>query len=178
MLKLIRDLDEDELKLVLAVKQREEETLRERFQVFWQERCGNLGFLPEYELYRILSNFALNKFERAERSYILEEIKRLTFWDTCKSFRLEEINDLILSAIFSMRLYEVGVEMVAEPKEEITKDIFNEWAEICNNRTCTSCSMGEFYNGFDIDCKEFFQLYPDFASTVIRKLNKFDKEKK
>jgi len=98
-----RELNQDEYNMVIAIKQGSQETLNDRFQDFWKERCG-LEHISQVDTFDILSEFALNRFDRPETSFILDEIKRVSFWDKDKTFSMEDINDLFLRAIRSMRM--------------------------------------------------------------------------
>jgi hypothetical protein len=57
---------EDGWNLAHAIKQREENSLLDRFQCYWLERCGNDDFLSQSHVLSILMDFAMDNFERAE----------------------------------------------------------------------------------------------------------------
>ena len=52
--------------LAHAIKQRKEDTLFDRFQCYWLERCGNDDFLSQSQVLSILMDFAMDNFKRAE----------------------------------------------------------------------------------------------------------------
>jgi len=59
-----RILTEDDYNLVMALKQGEQDTLLEDFQVFWDKRCSNGFYLKEGDILKIIRPYVLRILEK------------------------------------------------------------------------------------------------------------------
>jgi len=99
-----RDLIEDDYNLVMALKQGSQETLNDRFQCFWDERCGNGFHLSDMETYNVLRYYALRILKTYEFASLLDDIGKEFYWNRDNIISLETMNRLYLQAIHGIRM--------------------------------------------------------------------------
>ena len=99
-----RDLIEDDYNFVMALKQGSQETLNDRFQYFWDERCGNGFHLSNMATYNVLCSYASRILKPHEALLLHESIGRELCWSKDKMISLETMNKLYLQAIHGIRM--------------------------------------------------------------------------
>jgi pantothenate kinase len=97
-----RAFTDDGYDLAIAIKQREEPRLIDRFQAFWKKRCMNPEYLSSFDVYCILFNFAYENFARADWYQYSRLIRsHLTEKD---SISRDELSDILLTVIDLMKM--------------------------------------------------------------------------
>lgn len=105
-----RDLTPDQYNMVIAIKQGKYGVLG-NFQEFWKERCNNTEYLKAERIYTILSQFALEVFDRADWAFYLRELPKYyeKVYNPSQQLSIVEINDLFLRTIHLMQMrYEIN----------------------------------------------------------------------
>lgn len=97
-----RIFTEDGYDLVIAIKQREEPRLVDRFQAVWMQRCMNPCNLPMGDVYRILSDFACENFTKADWHQYGELTKN--HFTVKSNMKREELITILLTVIVLMRM--------------------------------------------------------------------------
>ena len=91
--------------LAEAIKQREENTLLDRFQAYWKERCDNEDFLSLSHVLSILMQFAIDNFKREDWYEHKEYFRFHRVIENNKDVPILELINAYLVAIELMRMH-------------------------------------------------------------------------
>jgi hypothetical protein len=91
--------------LVHAIKQREENSLLDRFQMYWKERCDNETFLSMNHVLSILMEFAINNFKREDWFQHKEYFRFHRIIEDNETISVLELINAYLVAIDLMQMY-------------------------------------------------------------------------
>ena len=97
-----RELTQDQLDLIMAVKQQKGKSAYDAFQAFWKDRCGNVDFLSDYEVWVVVSRYADEMFNNADRYHVRDGIKWA--YRNGKSLSPRDMSIIILVAIELMQM--------------------------------------------------------------------------
>lgn len=93
----------DGWELVIAIKQREEENLVDRFQEYWKIRCENKDFIPLSDVLRLISSFAAENFQRTDWIVFNENMRRHYGWN--ESMSISDLIKIYLVTVELMKMY-------------------------------------------------------------------------
>lgn len=94
--------------LVIAIKQREEILLIDRFQKYWKERCNNEQFLLQTEVLSVLMYFAKDNFTSSDWYKFNEYFRLHNIFKNGKKVSLDSLIDGYLVAIdLMLMVYDV-----------------------------------------------------------------------
>jgi hypothetical protein len=102
LLKMERQLNKDQYDMVIAIKQGKANSLMENFQIYWKEICNNNEYLTTGQTYGVLSNFAIEVFDKADWRFMNDKI--MDHFMTHEALTKIDLNELILRAINMLRM--------------------------------------------------------------------------
>lgn len=77
-----RKFVDDGWDLADAVKNGEQDTLVENFQEFWKKRCNNPKYLDEETMFRVITRFAVDNFEKYDwYTLLIEKMQKWFFYN-------------------------------------------------------------------------------------------------
>ena len=97
-----RNLNDDQWKLVLAIKETHEESLWDAFQQYWKERCDNTSPLSNYDAWEVLDGYAREMFDRADW-YRMREYMKNAFYDG-RNLSPRDMAEMYISTIYRMQV--------------------------------------------------------------------------
>jgi uncharacterized protein YqcC (DUF446 family) len=96
---------EDGWNLAHAIKQREENSLLDRFQMYWKERCDNENFLSIPHVLSILMQFAIDNFKREDWFQYKEYFRLHRLVENNETIKVIELINAYLVSIDLMKMY-------------------------------------------------------------------------
>lgn len=99
-----REFQDDHEQLVMAIKKNEHDGLLKSFQEYWKERCDNNNYLPLFNVYKILADFAIVEFNRADWYFYQEKMNYHLFFSKDKTVSINDLVDFYLISINLMTM--------------------------------------------------------------------------